>query len=196
MNIRRVRFLVIALALAAGYAAIAAVGRFSLDNHPKGLLVVAVAHEWWWEFNYPSLGIAHSQELHLPVGTPIHFELKSGDAFHSFWLPGLKHSVAIVPDRPSELNLRLLSTGRFYGNCDAGCGCGSVCMRFPVVAESPAGFRQWVIASRSAKSSISRPSGQLAPPCAFGDSDQNGLTPAAERLARLLEGRFAVPEVR
>ena len=160
--------------------------RAFLGNRVEGLLVVAVAHEWWWDFSYPSLGIFHSKELHLPIGTPVHFQLTSGDTLHSFWLPGLRHSVPIAPDRSSELYLTLASTGHFYGNCDAGCGCGTVCMRFLVFAETSAHFNQWVSASRSAKAIPSDPAKRSPPSCASGNSAETNLAPSASRLAQLL----------
>jgi cytochrome c oxidase subunit II len=186
MNTRSFKLFVIALTLIVASGAAVLASRELLGNRAKGLLVVAVAHEWWWDFNYPSLGIFHSEELHLPIGTPIHFQFTTGDTFHSFWVPGLRHSVAIAPDRSSELDLTLPATGHFYGNCDAGCGCGSVCMRFPVFAETSAHFDQWVTASRTGKATPSHPARRSAPPCASGDSAETDLTPSASRLARLL----------
>jgi cytochrome c oxidase subunit 2 len=32
----------------------------------RALPVRVIAHEWWWEFDYPTLGIKTSDALHLP----------------------------------------------------------------------------------------------------------------------------------
>ena len=43
---------------------------------PKGALEIkVVAHQWWWEFDYPD-GAKASNELHIPVNRPTSFRLK------------------------------------------------------------------------------------------------------------------------
>jgi heme/copper-type cytochrome/quinol oxidase subunit 2 len=186
MSISPSKLCVLAVTLTAGLCIAVFASRYYSGSRGNRLLIVAVAHEWWWDFNYPSLGVVHARELHLPVGVPIRVQLASADTFHSFWLPGLKHSVQIAPDRSSQLDLTVDSTGHVFGNCDAGCGCGSVCMRFPVFADDRDRFGQWVIASRTRKSRDLQPSRDSAPPCSLGGSDQNKPTMAAKRLAQLL----------
>ncbi len=40
-------------------------------NPPPGSLIVNVtAHQWWWEFTYPTMGIHTANEVHLPVRPP------------------------------------------------------------------------------------------------------------------------------
>jgi len=113
-------------------------------SRTKSLVVRAVAHEWWWEFDYPTLGINGTNELHVPIGTKIHLQLVSADVIHSLWIPGLNKATPIVPGTCSTLTLLVNSPGHFYGNCDAGCGCDTVCMRFPVIADSSADFKNWI----------------------------------------------------
>jgi heme/copper-type cytochrome/quinol oxidase subunit 2 len=180
------------LAIVIGVGARVIAIRFYIHRHDKDLVIVAVAHEWWWDFDYPALGVIHAAELHLPVGVPIHLKLVSADAFHSFWMPGLKRAVAISPNTPSELNLTLASVGHFHGNCDAGCGCSGVCMRFAVSADSAAQFAAWVVAERSSKATTDRPvRAKAAPPCVLAEAGQPA-SPAAKRIVELLEGRAVV----
>ena len=119
------------------------------SRETKVLVVLAIAHEWWWQFDYPTLGITDSNELHVPIGTEIRLQLVSADVIHSLWIPGLNKSVPIVPGTSTALNFFVKSPRRFYGNCDAGCGCNTVCMRFPVVADSSADFASWIKLRRS-----------------------------------------------
>ena len=63
------------------------------------LIVKAVAHQWWWEFDYPSLGIKTSDVLYLPSATNVRLELASADVIHSFWIAGMKESVDILQER-------------------------------------------------------------------------------------------------
>ena len=44
---------------------------------PAGALQVQVTgHQWWWEFNYPELGITTANELYLPTGKTVNFTLR------------------------------------------------------------------------------------------------------------------------
>ena len=45
---------------------------FDLAREPPGnvLEVNVLAHQWWWEFDYPAEGIITANELHIPTGRP------------------------------------------------------------------------------------------------------------------------------
>jgi cytochrome c oxidase subunit 2 len=143
------------------------------------LKVRAVAHQWWWEFDYPSLGIRTSDALYLPSATNVRLELVSGDVIHSFWIDGMKDSVDIIPGRARLLDLFVKSPGQLYGNCDSGCGCNTVCMRFRVLASAPAEFQRWAAGARLHSAEF-KPPGKADPPaCAL----QTGRDGHAERNA-------------
>jgi cytochrome c oxidase subunit II len=131
----------------AAMACISATTRY--DEGTRILVVRAIAHEWWWEFDYPTLGISDANELYIPTGTNIRLQLVSADVIHSLWIPGLNKAIPIIPGTANSLNFLVKSPGHFYGNCDAGCGCNSVCMRFPVIAESVVDFARWMTLRRS-----------------------------------------------
>jgi heme/copper-type cytochrome/quinol oxidase subunit 2 len=121
------------------------------------LKVRAVAHQWWWEFDYPSLGVRTSDVLYLPSGRDVRLELRSGDVIHSFWIAGMKDSVDIIPGKTRLLDLVVKSPGELYGNCDSGCGCGTVCMRFRVMASAPLQFQRWAADARLRRSEFKPP---------------------------------------
>jgi len=135
--------------------------------HPAkpALTIRAVAHQWWWEFDYPTLGIKTSDELHVPSESVVRFELTSADVLHTFWMPGLDQAVAVVPGQPQVLDLKMKAPGESYGTCDATCGCGNVCMRFRVLVSDGKDFNQWVARERS-RTHNPQPQHRLAaPPC-------------------------------
>ena len=135
-------------------------------GHAKPALTVrAVAHQWWWEFDYPTLGIKTSDELHVPSNSVVRFELTSADVLHSFWMPGMAKAVPAVPGRPRVLDLKMRAPGESYGTCDATCGCGNVCMRFRVFASAEKDFRKWV-AARRGRPAEPPPHRDVVPPCA------------------------------
>jgi cytochrome c oxidase subunit 2 len=154
------------------------------------LRIRAVAHQWWWEFDYPSLGIKTSDVLYLPSTKNIRLELSSGDVIHSFWILGMKDSVSLVPGRPRSIDLLLKSSGELYGNCDSGCGCGTVCMRFRVLARTPEQFQQWAANERARPTEFRPPQLAAAPPCATDPSRDHRATGKSRNtnLQRLLDG--------
>src|SRR5215468_2956519 len=55
----------------------------------KPLRVQVVALDWKWLFIYPEEGIAAVNQLTIPVGAPISFELTSSGVMNSFFVPQL-----------------------------------------------------------------------------------------------------------
>lgn len=153
--------------------------------------IKAVAHQWWWEFDYPSLGVKTSDVLYLPSTENVRLELSSGDVIHSFWMLGMKDPIELIPVKTKSLDVLLTSAGELYGNCDSGCGCGTVCMRFRVLARPPAQFQQWAVGQRVHSTEFRPPLQRVAAPaCATDPSRDHHLAGGAPNthLQRLLDG--------
>jgi len=103
-----------------------------------------VGHRWWWEFDYPDLGIATANELHVPVGTTVQISLKSVDVIHSFWVPQLSGKTDVIPGQNNTMWLKGDQVGTYLGQCAEFCGTEHAMMRFKVVVESQADFDAWV----------------------------------------------------
>ena len=135
------------------------------DRTPA-LTVDAVAHQWWWEFQYPTLGITTSDELHVPSDRTVRLRLTSADVIHTFWMPGMQDAVPVVPQTPHVVDLEL-PPGESYGTCDAACGCGAACMRFRIFASAPQEFTRWVAGQRlQPQDAVQRRHLDTAPACA------------------------------
>jgi cytochrome c oxidase subunit 2 len=115
------------------------------DKWPADALTVKViAHQWWWEFQYPEYGIDTADEVHLPVGRVVHFSMQSADIIHSFWIPGLGGKRDVVPGQINSITLTPNQTGEFYGQCVEFCGTSHANMRIRSFVETKDGFDQWV----------------------------------------------------
>ena len=115
------------------------------SDAPDGSLeVVATGNQWWFEFEYPGLGVVTANELHLPVGQTVNVELRSVDVIHSFWVPQLTGKVDMVPGHDNKLWFTAEETGRFLGQCAEFCGTSHANMRFLVFVHEQDEFDAWV----------------------------------------------------
>jgi cytochrome c oxidase subunit 2 len=116
-------------------------------DHPvaaSGLRVEVIGHQWWWEFRYPDLNLVTANELHLPVGTPVRFDLSGGDVIHSFWIPQFGWKMDAIPGRTTHLSVTVDQPGTFVGACTEFCGAEHAGMLINVVAEPADQFDAWV----------------------------------------------------
>jgi cytochrome c oxidase subunit II len=147
------------------------------------LTVRAIAHQWWWEFDYPFLGIKTRDELDVPSNSVVRFELTSADVVHTFWMPGMSKAVPVAPGEARVLTLKMRPPGESYGTCGVTCGCGSVCMRFRVFASPERQFRKWVARTRLQPPGVAQVrSADVVPEC---------ISKRASPIARAPERRVA-----
>jgi cytochrome c oxidase subunit 2 len=123
----------------------------SLDD-PNPLRIKITGHQWWWEVQYqdpmPSQMLTTANEIHVPVGRAVLFELQSPDVIHSFWAPNFHGKKDLVPGHPTTMWFRPEREGSFSGQCAEFCGAQHAHMRFVVVSETPAKFQSWLDAQR------------------------------------------------
>jgi cytochrome c oxidase subunit 2 len=116
---------------------------------PGAIEVIAIGHQFWWEFRYPGLGVVTANELHVPVSNPFHptptfMTLSSADTDHSFWVPRLAGKTDLVPNRVNHMWIEPHETGVYLGQCAQYCGTQHAKMLLRVYADSPGDFDQWV----------------------------------------------------
>jgi cytochrome c oxidase subunit II len=118
------------------------------DDDP--LIVEVQAHQWWWEFRYPAGpggdAVHTANELHIPVGRPVHLRIGSTDVIHSFWVPPLGHKIDATPGLTTTLRILADREGTFRGQCAEFCGAQHARMRIVVHAHSPEEFERMLAA--------------------------------------------------
>jgi cytochrome c oxidase subunit 2 len=107
------------------------------------LQVRVVASQWWWQFEYPELGVVTANELHIPVGRAVTVSLESRDVIHSFWVPRLAGKQDIVPGRTHFLTFQAVEPDTYLGQCVEFCGLSHALMRLTVVAQTEEDFQAW-----------------------------------------------------
>ncbi len=108
--------------------------------------IVATGYQWWWEYRYPTAAgdVVVANELHIPVGTAIDLELRSGDVIHSWWVPRLNGKTDMIPGKANHLLLYTNDAGTYEGQCAEFCGVEHAWMRIRVVAEPRGDFDHWL----------------------------------------------------
>ncbi|WP_231933006.1 cytochrome c oxidase subunit II [Botrimarina mediterranea] len=115
---------------------------------PGGSLhVEAVGVRWWWRIIYPTPdggSFELANEVRLPAGEPVQFDLRSADVIHGFWIPSLGGKVDMIPGRQTRLTLWPTTVGTYRGVCAEYCGASHAKMAFDVVVMPRAEFDTWL----------------------------------------------------
>ena len=123
-----------------------------LPARADAIKVHVIGHQWWWEFQYPDLGITTAYELHLPENTPVDLSITSADVYHAFWIPKFGGKTSAIQGNINRLTLtsplaRLpeVAGGDYYqGQCVELCGTSHALMRHVGVIHTKEGFERWV----------------------------------------------------
>jgi cytochrome c oxidase subunit 2 len=119
---------------------------------PDPLIIKVTAHQWWWDFEYQDSTASNTfhtaNEIHLPIGKAVRFDLRSNDVIHSFWIPNVIGKKDAIPGHPTSTWAQVDQPGTYRGQCAEFCGAQHAKMRFIVVAEAPESFDAWIAAQR------------------------------------------------
>jgi cytochrome o ubiquinol oxidase subunit II len=182
---------------------VAWVGAHDLDprkliaSQAKPIRIQVVSLDWKWLFIYPDQGIASVNQLTIPVGTPVSFDLTSAGVMNSFFVPQLGGQIYTMSGMATHLQLQADHPGTYRGLSAQYSGEGFADMRFTVEAVSSQQFDQWVTAARNsgrvldeqAYADLAKPSQAVAPftyravaPGLFSTIVSAGLSPGDQSL--------------
>ena len=111
--------------------------------------VIAIGHQFWWEYRYPALHVVTANELHVPVSDPAHptptfIRLLSADTDHSFWVPRLNGKTDLIPNHPNSMWIDPHETGLYLGQCAQYCGTQHAKMLLRVYVQTRDEFDHWI----------------------------------------------------
>ncbi|WP_213585534.1 cytochrome c oxidase subunit II [Paenibacillus sp. J2TS4] len=112
------------------------------------LQVKVTAHQFWWQFEYPQHGIVTAQDLVIPAGQKVSFQVTASDVNHSFWVPALGGKIDTNPGMMNVSHLEADEPGIYRGKCAELCGASHALMDFKVVAKTEADFLDWIEAMK------------------------------------------------
>ena len=146
---------------------------------PTDVTVRAVAARFQWSFDYldgtgpdaktlfsVALPVGDAGGMVLPVGEPVHVELRSDDVIHAFYVPQFLFKRDVVPGRTNTFDFTVEEAGTYRGQCAELCGAFHGAMLFDVHAVPRADYDVW-LADQIAKANATpppAPSGEEAGP--------------------------------
>jgi cytochrome o ubiquinol oxidase subunit 2 len=122
------------------------------DRKPINVEVVAL--DWKWLFIYPDLHIASVNELAMPVGTPVSFNITSDTVMNSFFIPQLGSQIYAMAGMQTRLHLLADHPGNYRGISANFSGDGFSGMNFNTIATDQAGFDAWVRKARQTAATL------------------------------------------
>ena len=138
------------------------------------LKVEVMAYQWGWKYRLPGedniLGktsikymddenpfglipgdknakddlLVDSDELHLELGQPVKFELRSVDVLHNFYVPQFRGKMDMVPGIITFYWLTPTRVGDFEVLCAEYCGTGHYAMRGRVIVDETNEYNDWI----------------------------------------------------
>lgn len=111
--------------------------------------VVAIGHQFWWEYRYPAFGVVTANELHVPISdknhpTPTFIKLLSADTDHSFWVPRLAGKTDLIPNHPNSMWIDPHEAGVYLGQCAQYCGTQHAKMLLRIYVQPRDEFDRWI----------------------------------------------------
>ena len=126
--------------------------KVKIERPPTDLTVQITGKQFAWDVVYPGpdgkFGTADDRafldELHVPVGKPVHVVLKAKDVIHSFFLPNFRLKQDMVPGRTIEGWFEATKPGKYELPCAELCGFGHSGMKGWVHVHTPEEYQKWV----------------------------------------------------
>ena len=115
----------------------------------KPLRVQVVSMDWKWLFIYPEQGIATVNELVLPVGREVRFDITSTNMMSTFYAPTMAGMIYAMPGMQSTLHGVLDRPVSSEGLSGMYTGAGFANHRFKLHGVPAAGFDRWVARAKA-----------------------------------------------
>lgn len=163
------------------------------------LTLKAVGNSWFWNFEYPDLGVsiaanllpedearaqgrpyllATTEPLYVPINTNVRVLVTSNDVIHAFAVPGFGVKEDAIQGRVNSTWFNVDREGVYYGQCSELCGINHAFMPIEIHAVSRERFEEWVRAQGGTFAAA-----EPAPPAEGQPGAAPPAAPAAEPAA-------------
>ena len=128
-----------------------------IPTDPNTMHISVTGRQFSWEFGYGNSGVKTTNDLRLPVGQQVVFDVTSLDVIHAFWVPDLFGQIDANPGRVNRITFKARQPGEYRGVCAELCGQGHAGMLFRVTTLAPSDFQTWLQQQQSGTSSPGAP---------------------------------------
>lgn len=155
---------------------VSAMGEVNEDGEAENLVVDVTAKLYWWEFEYKDSGVVTAQELVVPLGEKVYFNLIAADVKHSFWIPAVGGKLDNNVENVNKFYLtfdkdsRDLDEGVFFGKCAELCGPSHALMDFKVKTMPRDEFDAWITAMQNTEGATADKESSDLGEAVFGNS--------------------------
>lgn len=114
--------------------------------------IEVMGQQWAWNFRYAGKdGVFNTEddvvtlnELRVPIGKKVVFQITSKDVVHSFSLPNARLKVDAMPGRVSRMWTEFTIPGNYPVACTEMCGTFHYRMQAKLIVYTPAEFDKWL----------------------------------------------------
>jgi len=120
---------------------------------PNEMVVKVTGEQFTWTFEYPAGGqgkAVRSNQLYVPQGQPVEFQIRSKDVIHDFWVPQFRMKIDAVPGITTKYRVTPTRAGRYDVVCAELCGLGHATMRQTAHVLTRPRFDRWMADQKAA----------------------------------------------
>jgi cytochrome c oxidase subunit 2 len=121
------------------------------EKKPGGVPEIQIGvtgQQFIWSYEYPSSVTGgkplNSDQLYIPMGDTVYFNMRSKDVIHAFWIPAFRLQDDVVPGITTHYRATPDRLGTYPVVCNLLCGLGHSTMRSAVHVVPPAQFQAWL----------------------------------------------------
>lgn len=96
-------------------------------NKKVDLVIKVEGSRWSWKITYPQHKVTSQNEMALPVGKHILFEVSATDVIHAFWIPAFRMKIDAVPGMVTKVYATPNKVGAFETDAGLRLQCAELC---------------------------------------------------------------------
>jgi cytochrome c oxidase subunit II len=128
--------------------------------------IEVTGQQFLWSYEYPHAITGgrplESDQLYVPKGESVRFNLRSKDVIHAFWIPAFRIQEDVVPGITTHWRATPDKLGNYAVVCNLLCGVGHSTMRSRIHVVSESKFHEWIQSQMSAAGASSTTAGGSA----------------------------------
>lgn len=127
------------------------------ETKEEVIKVEVLAQQWMWSFRLAGKdGVFNTEDdvvtvndLRVPVGKKVYFQITSKDVIHSFFIPNARRKVDAIPGRITKMWMKFTKEGNWNIACAEMCGTHHYAMKAYLTTYSNEDFNNWLNQSQT-----------------------------------------------